>query len=62
MDALSPEKAVEILRQHGTIVTLEEAKLILQFMARLADIEVSQFLMKQNKKSSTETDPALGGD
>jgi len=62
MDSLSPEKAVEILKQHGTFVTLEEAKLILQFMARLADIEVSQFLLKQNKKKSTETNEALEDD
>lgn len=46
MDRISPEKVVEILKEHGTIVTVEEVKVILDFMYSFAEISVSQFLEK----------------
>jgi hypothetical protein len=46
MDKLQPEKAVEILRQHGVEVTVEQARLILEFLRKLADIAVTQYLKK----------------
>jgi hypothetical protein len=39
-----PKKAQEILKQNGTEVTLEEATLIVEFMRKLADIAVTQYL------------------
>ncbi len=44
MEKLQPEKAVGMLRQHGMEVTLEQAKLILEFLRKLADIAVTQYL------------------
>jgi len=43
---IKPEKAVAILRKHGIEVTPEQAKLILEFLQRMADIAVAQFLRK----------------
>lgn len=40
--SLTPEKAVEILKKHGTIITIEEAKLILDFMYKIAKLSVEQ--------------------
>lgn len=45
---ITPEKAVEILQEHGTIVTIEEAKLILEFMYKFAILAVNQIV--KNKK------------
>ena len=44
MEKLQPEKAVEMLRQRGMEVTLEQAKLILEFLRKLAEIAVTQYL------------------
>lgn len=41
MDKVSPEKVVEILKQYGTIVTLEEAALILEFLRKLAKVALT---------------------
>ncbi|WP_353149083.1 hypothetical protein [Chryseobacterium sp.] len=41
---LTPEKVIILLKQHGTIVTLEEAARILDFMRKVADIAVNQYL------------------
>ena len=46
-DHLSPDKVVELLRKHGTIVTIEEARLILPFLQNLANIAVAQALREQ---------------
>lgn len=40
--SITPKKAVDILREHGTIVTIEEAKLILDFMYKFAILSVDQ--------------------
>lgn len=45
---VSPEKAIKILQEHGTIVTVEEAKLILDFMYKFAILAVDQIV--KNKK------------
>lgn len=47
-DKITPEKAAEILRKGGMDVTLEQAKLILEFLFKLADISVAQYLEKAN--------------
>ena len=45
-DKITPEKAIEILRKEGLEVTLEQAKLILEFLYQMADIVVEQHLKK----------------
>jgi len=45
-DKITPEKAIEILRKDGLEVTLEQAKLILEFLYQMADIVVEQHLKK----------------
>lgn len=42
--SITPEKAVEILKQHGTKVTVAEAKLILDFMYKIAKLSVEQYI------------------
>jgi hypothetical protein len=44
MEKIQPEKVVEMLRQKGVEVTLEQARLILEFLRKLADITVTQYL------------------
>ena len=46
MEKLQPEKAVEMLRQSGIEVNLEQAKLILEFLRKLAAMAVTQYLSK----------------
>lgn len=41
---ISPEKAMKMLNSEGMDVTLEEAKAILDFLRKLANIAVSKFL------------------
>ena len=45
---ISPEKAIEILKKDGLEVTLDEAKLILEFLYQMAEIAVDQYLKKAN--------------
>ena len=41
---ITPEKAMKMLNSEGMSVSLEEAKAILDFMRKLANIAVSKFL------------------
>lgn len=43
---ITPEKAVEILRKSGMIVTMKEAEEILHLLTILAKLEVQQQLKK----------------
>ena len=43
---ISPEKAIEILEKDGLEVTLDETKLILEFLYQMAEIVVDQYLEK----------------
>jgi len=47
-DKITVEKAAEVLKKGGMDVTLEEAKLILEFLYKLANISVAQYLEKAN--------------
>lgn len=47
-DKISPEKAIEILKKDGLEVTLEQAKLIVEFLYQMADIVVEQYLKNAN--------------
>ncbi|GAB0157825.1 hypothetical protein CHRYSEOSP005_31110 [Chryseobacterium sp. Alg-005] len=41
---LTPEKVVEILKMKGTIVSTEQAEIILIFITTIANIAVNQYL------------------
>ena len=41
---VTPEKAVEILKQHATIISLEEAEVILDFMYKLSYLSLEQYV------------------
>ena len=43
---IKPERAVQILKEDGLIVTIEQAKTILEFLYKLADIALSQYFPK----------------
>jgi hypothetical protein len=45
---VTAEKAVKILKEHGTIVSLEEAQLILDFMYKMAKLGVNQHIPHTN--------------
>lgn len=48
---MSPEQVLKMLKEEGMDVTLEQAKLILEFLRKLAGITVSNYLKtKQWKK------------
>ncbi|KQC02053.1 hypothetical protein [Pedobacter sp. Hv1] len=39
---VTPEKAIKILAKHGTDLTFSEAKIMLEFLYKLANLSVSQ--------------------
>lgn len=41
---LTPERVVQILKKNGTDVNMEEAKIILVFVKKIASIAVDQYL------------------
>ncbi len=48
-EKISPEKAIAILKKDGLEVTLEQAKLIVEFLYQMADIVVDQYLKNANQ-------------
>ena len=44
MEKLQAERAAELLAKHGTYVTIDQAKIILEFMNKLADLTVTQVI------------------
>lgn len=50
MEKLKPEKVVEILKAKGVSVTVEQAASILEFLRKVANIVVSQYLKPRNNK------------
>lgn len=44
MEKLSPEKAAEMLRRGGMNVSVAQAVIVLEFLRKLADIVVSNYL------------------
>jgi hypothetical protein len=46
MERLTPQKVQEMLAGRGTIVTIEQAAAILEFLRKLANIAVSNHLQK----------------
>ena len=53
---MTPEKVMEILKAHGTLVTIEEAKVILTYLTRLAELEVSEFIRAEKEKKFSTID------
>ena len=43
---ITPETAVEILRKSGKIVTLDEAKIMIELLQTIAILLVNQYLRK----------------
>lgn len=43
---ITPEKAVEIMKKHGTEITIEEAKLMLDFLYKFAKLTL-EIVFKQ---------------
>lgn len=54
MEKMTPAQAVEILRKQGLDVTLEEAKLIVDFIYEMAAIAVAQVLREEASKSAEQ--------
>ncbi|MBY0481289.1 MAG: hypothetical protein K2Q21_08035 [Chitinophagaceae bacterium] len=48
MNQITAEKVVEILKENGTLVTLDEAKIILSFMINLASISLDQIFENES--------------
>jgi hypothetical protein len=48
VEKMQLKDAVEILRRHGTEITIEQAVLILEFLRMLANIAVAQYLRNEN--------------
>jgi hypothetical protein len=46
MERLTPQKVQEMLASRGTIITIEQAAAILEFLRKLANIAVSNYLQK----------------
>jgi|GEM_PF-891473 len=55
MEKLSPEKAVEMLKKKGVDISLEQAKLVLEFMRKMANIVVASYLDKARKEKAADT-------
>ncbi len=45
-DKITPERAIEILKKGGLEVTHDQAKLILEFLYKLADITIAKYMVK----------------
>ena len=43
---VTPEKAVEIMKKHGTNITIEEAKLMLDFLYKFANLTLEIVLKR----------------
>lgn len=54
--SITPEKAMEILKMHGTVVTLQEAEIILKFMQKYVEIALNSVFREHNIEIKTKTD------
>lgn len=53
---ITAEKAVKILKENGTIVTLEEAEIILDLMYKMAKLSVIQYIPHTNTSNKEHKD------
>lgn len=49
---ISPERAWQLLKKAGLDVTLEQAQEILNFLRKMANITVSNYLKRKNRNKS----------
>ncbi len=49
MEKMSPERAMEILKNNGFKMKTEDVKVALEFLRKLSAIIVSNYLINQNK-------------
>ena len=47
MEKMTAEKAVKILAEHGTHISLEEAEIVVDFLRKLAKIAIAQYLREE---------------
>ena len=40
--SITPEKAMKLLKEHGTIITVEQAKIILNFLYKFGKLTLHQ--------------------
>ncbi|AFD07254.1 hypothetical protein [Solitalea canadensis] len=45
---ITPELAVQILKKYGTEITIEEAKLVLHILNKLANLAINQISIYEN--------------
>ena len=51
MQNISVERAVDILSEHGESITIEQARVVLEFMYNLANLALNQYLGNENNRS-----------
>jgi hypothetical protein len=51
---ITPQKAIKILEENGTIVNYTEAELILDFMYKFANLSVKQIIRKDSGENSPD--------
>jgi hypothetical protein len=59
---VTPEKAVKILAKHGTIISLEKARIMLELLYKLSNLSVNEALIpatahKKEVLSKKKTNP-----
>lgn len=59
MGKMSQERVMQILKEHGTIVTLDEAKLILDFMNLLASVTIEIHLKSESESRNKMAEESL---
>lgn len=50
MEKMTPERVVEIMKEGGDLITTEQAEIILEFLRKLADLVVANFIGKNCKR------------
>ena len=51
MQNISVERAVDILYEHGESITVEQARVVVEFMYNLANLALNQYLGNENSRS-----------
>jgi hypothetical protein len=49
---LTPEHTVRILKKHGTVITIKEAEVMLDFLYKFAKLTLDSFLNQTNDAGS----------
>jgi hypothetical protein len=54
--SLTPNDVVKILKEHGSEITMEQAKLILEFMIEMANISLEIIFHQEKELHNRKTD------